>query len=139
MVCKASTQTTAESFTITSEVVSASGRCQVIAGGSDVHRVSAENWTNSPYEIAIDAKCAADNLRYYKDDSSHEDTWKTRFVVRSKQPGWGSKGPRVDGRSRPLTSLRQAVDQEIETNLSWGYPETELAATEVVSITVMTC
>lgn len=139
MSCSESTQDTPPALTITSEVVCTSGQCQVVPGGNDVHRVSAENWTNSPYEISIDGKCAADNVRYYKQDGAHVDTWKTRFVVRSRKPGWGTKGPQVDARSAPLTSLRQSVDQEIETSLSWGYPETELVPTEVLHLTVATC
>lgn len=138
MSCSEDTHNTPEPLSINTTVNSSSGDCQVIAGGKDVHKVTAKNWTNTPYRIEVDAKCTSDNVRYYK-NGAHVDTWRTQFIVRSRRPGWGKGGPREDARSHPLTSIEVSVDQEIETNLSWGVPGFESDTEETLYLTVSTC
>ncbi|WP_156442377.1 hypothetical protein [Mycobacterium sp. IS-1556] len=138
MKCKKSTQATAQSLTITTEAVSELGRCQVSASGRDAQKVTARNWTNSPYEIAVLAKCGND-LRYCDSDGTTDVQWNPDdFTVPSNKPGWGTPQFVTESRSKPIKSLRRSTDQIIDTTVNWGYPGTTLAASESISISVDT-
>lgn len=135
MTCSGTANNCPSYLSLKSEVVSSSGECMVAKAG-DRHVVSAENRSNLPYVIEVEAQCISPSVRYEAAAAAGPQAdWKTSFPV---PPRPGKRPGSPTGADCKLTSLGSANFQNIETKLTWKVVGYSASNTETITAQVTT-